>query len=46
MAWLMTALALRRAGARPLRITPGRRCDAELLHGVVIGGGTDVDPFH
>ena len=46
MAWLMTALPLRRAGARPVRITPGRRCDAELLHGVVIGGGTDVDPFH
>ncbi len=26
-AWLMTALALRRCGARPLRITPGSRVD-------------------
>ena len=46
MAWLMTALALRRAGARPLRITPARPCDSQRLDGFVIGGGTDVDPFH
>lgn len=46
IAWLMTALALRRAGARPLRITPSRPREAEELEGVVIGGGTDVDPFH
>ena len=46
MAWLMTALALLRCGARPRRITPSRPCDASILDGLVIGGGTDVDPFH
>jgi putative glutamine amidotransferase len=46
MAWLMTALAVLRCGARPVRITPTRPCDAGTLDGVVIGGGTDVDPFH
>jgi putative glutamine amidotransferase len=46
IAWLMTALAIRRCGAKPVRITPNRRCDESQLHAVVIGGGTDVDPFH
>ena len=46
IAWLMTALALWRCGARPQRITPGRRFDRTQLDGLVIGGGTDVDPFH
>ena len=46
VAWLMTALALRRNGAKPVRITPGRPCDESLLDAVVIGGGSDVDPFH
>lgn len=46
IAWLMTALALRRCGARPQRITPRRRFDRAQLDGLVIGGGTDVDPFH
>jgi putative glutamine amidotransferase len=42
----MTAWALRRCGARPLRITPARGVEDQRLQGVVIGGGTDVDPFH
>ncbi len=42
----MTALAIRRGGGRPVRVTPSRPVDADRLHGVVIGGGTDVDPFH
>lgn len=46
VAWLMTALALRRKGARPVRITPSRPCDETRLDAVVIGGGSDVDPFH
>ena len=46
IAWLMTALAIRRCGARAIRITPSRRIDHKLLDAVVIGGGTDVDPFH
>lgn len=45
-AWLMTALALRRCGARPVRIRPSRQVDTHELDGVVIGGGTDVDPLH
>jgi putative glutamine amidotransferase len=42
----MTAWAVRRCGGAPVRITPSRPCDAETLHGLIIGGGTDVDPFH
>ncbi|PLW69019.1 gamma-glutamyl-gamma-aminobutyrate hydrolase family protein [Pseudohalioglobus lutimaris] len=45
-AWLMTALAIRRAGGRPVRLTPSRSYDENRLDGIVIGGGTDVDPFH
>ena len=45
-AWWMTARAVRRCGGRPVRITPSRQCDAASLHGLIIGGGTDVDPFH
>ncbi|MCG8313459.1 MAG: gamma-glutamyl-gamma-aminobutyrate hydrolase family protein [Pseudomonadales bacterium] len=45
-AWLMTSLALRRAGAKPVRITPSRPFDESLLQGVIIGGGSDVDPEH
>jgi putative glutamine amidotransferase len=40
----MTALALWRCGARPLRITPGRPVDESGLNALVIGGGTDVHP--
>lgn len=45
-AWFMTALAIYRAGGRPVRVTPARPIDETLLNGVVIGGGTDVDPLH
>lgn len=45
-AWKMTALAVRRCGARAVRITPKHHVDQQQLDGVVIGGGTDVDPFH
>lgn len=45
-AWWMTYLALLRAGARPLRITPSRTVDKSQLDGLVIGGGTDVEPKH
>ena len=43
---MMTALAIRRSGGRPVRITPLRPRQAGSLAGVIIGGGTDVDPFH
>lgn len=46
MAWLMTAWALRRCGAEALRITPEQAGDETRLDGLIIGGGTDVDPFH
>lgn len=45
-AWLMTALAIYRAGGKPLRITPQMEFDESALQGLVIGGGTDVDPLH
>jgi putative glutamine amidotransferase len=43
-AWWMIYLALLRAGARPLRITPSRAVDKPRLDALVIGGGTDVEP--
>ena len=45
-AWWMTWLALRRAGARPVRIQPARPLDESLLDGLVIGGGSDIEPVH
>lgn len=51
IAWLMTALAVRRCGATPVRITPSREHAGKTpgrsqLDALIIGGGTDVDPFH
>ncbi len=45
-AWLMTALAIYRAGGKPVRITAQRVFNETALQGLVIGGGTDVDPLH
>ncbi len=42
----MASRAVRRWGGVPVRITPSRPCDAHDLHGLIIGGGSDVDPFH
>jgi putative glutamine amidotransferase len=41
-AWIFAAWALRRAGAIPVRITPGHAYEPERLDGLVIGGGADV----
>jgi putative glutamine amidotransferase len=41
-AWLASAWAVRRAGGRPVRITPRRSPPREPLAGLVIGGGADV----
>jgi putative glutamine amidotransferase len=41
-AWIFTRLALHRAGARSVRITPSRPVAAEKLQGLVLGGGADV----
>lgn len=49
-AWWFTALALRRAGARPRRVTPRRHRDGSdpfaegLAQGLVLGGGADISP--
>lgn len=44
MAWLFTALGVRLAGGKPVRITPARPRTADGLQGLIIGGGADVDP--
>ena len=46
IAWWMTAWAVRRCGGVPVRITPNRPREGIALHGLIIGGGTDVDPLH
>lgn len=45
-AWIMTWLALRRQGARPVRLRPGADRRPASLHGLVLGGGSDIDPEH
>jgi putative glutamine amidotransferase len=41
--WLFNRLALRRAGARAVRITADRPFPIERLDGLVVGGGDDID---
>ncbi len=43
-AWLFTALAVWRAGGRPLRLRPGKPRSHCHFDGLVVGGGADVDP--
>ena len=43
-AWLFSALAIWRAGGRPLRIRPSHKVAIEQLDGLIIGGGADVSP--
>lgn len=43
-AWIMTRIAIHRAGGCARRITPARPCSIEELDGLVIGGGADIDP--
>ncbi len=46
-AWLFTAIAVWRAGGRPLRIRPGsyhQNITLPAFDGLIIGGGADVDP--
>lgn len=42
--WLMSATALYLAGGRPLRVTPRRLTAAGSFDGVLLGGGSDIDP--
>ncbi|ADC70707.1 MULTISPECIES: gamma-glutamyl-gamma-aminobutyrate hydrolase family protein [Thioalkalivibrio] len=43
-AWLFTALAVWRAGGRPLRVRPGKPRPQRSFDALVVGGGADVDP--
>lgn len=43
-AWCATRIAIWRAGGRAVRVTPSRPRALDDLHGLVIGGGADVDP--
>lgn len=43
-AWWFTALAVRRAGGRPVRIRPGSPKPINGLDGLIVGGGADVSP--
>ncbi len=43
-AWLFTALAVWRAGGRPLRVRPGKPRPGRRFDGLIVGGGADVDP--
>jgi putative glutamine amidotransferase len=43
-AWWFTALAVRRAGGKPIRIRPQKPRPIEILDGLIIGGGADVSP--
>jgi len=43
-AWWFSALAVRRAGGRPRRVSPGRPADIERFDGLILGGGADVSP--
>lgn len=41
-AWFFTRRALRKFGARAVRITPARPLDGSSIDGLVLGGGADV----
>jgi putative glutamine amidotransferase len=43
-AWIFTAMSVMIAGGLPIRITPSSPRSLDGLHGIIIGGGADVDP--
>ncbi|MGZ5283421.1 MAG: gamma-glutamyl-gamma-aminobutyrate hydrolase family protein [Bacteroidia bacterium] len=43
-AWLFTAYHVWSAGGRPIWIRPSKPKSHKILHGLIIGGGADVDP--
>ncbi len=42
--WCFTALAVWRAGGRPVRVRPSRPGVGNDIDGLIVGGGADVDP--
>ncbi len=43
-AWIFGSLAVRYAGGKPIRITPGRPAGIDRVDALIVGGGADVDP--
>jgi putative glutamine amidotransferase len=43
-AWFFTALSVRLAGGKPVRITPNNPAGSRRLDGLILGGGADVEP--
>ncbi|NBC82193.1 MAG: gamma-glutamyl-gamma-aminobutyrate hydrolase family protein [Bacteroidetes bacterium] len=43
-AWLFTSLSVRLAGGKPIRIRPMRPSRGNNIHGLILGGGADIDP--
>ncbi|MEX0649051.1 MAG: type 1 glutamine amidotransferase [Balneolaceae bacterium] len=44
-AWFFTALSIRLAGGKPVRIIPASPMEIDRLDGLIIGGGADVEPL-
>jgi len=44
-AWLFTALSVRLAGGKPIRITVETPSTIDKIDGLIIGGGADVEPL-
>lgn len=44
-AWLFTALSVRIAGGKPIRITVDSPAVIDQIDGLIIGGGADVEPL-
>lgn len=43
-AWIFTSIAVRMAGGIPIRIRPAKPSKSANIHGLIIGGGADIDP--
>ncbi|MBD3290613.1 gamma-glutamyl-gamma-aminobutyrate hydrolase family protein, partial [candidate division KSB1 bacterium] len=44
IAWVFINIAVRMAGGKPVRITPSKTPKLKEIHGLIISGGSDVDP--
>jgi len=44
-AWLFTALSVRLAGGKPVRVTVESPRNIDELDGLILGGGADVEPL-
>ncbi|MDZ7808481.1 MAG: type 1 glutamine amidotransferase [Gracilimonas sp.] len=44
-AWMFTAISIRLAGGKSVRITPEKPKGIENLDGLILGGGADVEPM-